>query len=686
MDECRDMLEGLFQYATIFARETLVAAAHTIVARSLVMAIVDALMEWVAFLACNLFTKASRKVGIAKAFTLDTLSLSNLLVAARFGASLIFASIPGKSWVALTPGLLVAGHAGTAIVAFGNLKRIRTVCSLLTPSFACLYFAASTSVSFRAGAFAVGSTIVLAARTVTTACTWNDFVPLIFSTWACFRVAIAASPSTLSRERRIMESSAVAVTIVTQSMSTTLDAIRTVSGTVLVLAPIARVPIQARAYTLGATHTVAVAVARATFALTAFATKSWMTVTSTVHALTNARAFQTLRRRAPMFLASGTVPSRFALAYTAIARGGVRAFAIPAAIVLADGHLTKLSFPQRHASFWICFANAHVVLFVAIPMLEAMVQLLAVEGVGDVWALRFAAHAIPFFLALAGPFHTFTISTARGVAARCSGTVQTRKPMLAKTSTPLAVASPVPTAIGGAGQFCAVVARIAVATKARGRVVPVEDALSLHKARALFQLSTLFAHASRAHGDATLWACKGVDTTANGRIVRTHDTFTSSAARFPVRTDRATPPTKRPDIACSACTRLVVWTACAMATTYFACINSARLFADLVFTLFTLEASLAVAPLLLRSRGGHLAQFLVYIAVIIEAHSVPRASVLSFLRAKCSIVTGITQAFRHVRYRIRVAFTTPVAIVFTRKIFAVSSTVTRFAGAHTAAA
>lgn len=56
-------------------------------------------------------------------------------------------------------------------------------------------------------------------------------------------------------------------------------------------------------------------------------------------------------------------------------------------------------------------------------MLEAMVQLLAVEGVGDVWALRFAAHAIPFFLALAGPFHAFTISTARGVAARCSGTV-----------------------------------------------------------------------------------------------------------------------------------------------------------------------------------------------------------------------------------------------------------------------
>lgn len=220
-----------------------------------------------------------------------------------------------------------------------------------------------------------------------------------------------------------MESSAVAVTIVTQSMSTTLDAIRTVSGTVLVLAPIARVPIQARAYTLGATHTVAVAVARATFALTTFATTSWMTVTSTVKAFTIARAFHTLRRRAPMFLASGTVPSRFALAYTAIARGGVRAFAIPAAIVLADGHLTKLSFPQRHASFWICFANAHVVLFVAIPMLEAMVQLLAVEGVGDVWALRFAAHAIPFFLALAGPFHAFTISTARGVAARCSGTV-----------------------------------------------------------------------------------------------------------------------------------------------------------------------------------------------------------------------------------------------------------------------
>lgn len=105
-----------------------------------------------------------------------------------------------------------------------------------------------------------------------------------------------------------------------------------------------------------------------------------------------------------------------------------------------------------------------------------------------------------------------------------------------------------------------------------------------------------------------------------------------------------------------------------------------------MFTLFTLEASPAVAPLLLRSRGGHLAQFVVYIAVIIEAHSVPRASVLRFLRAKCSIVTGITQAFRHVRYRIRVAFTTPVAIVFTRKIFAVSSSVTRFAGAHTAAA
>lgn len=258
--------------------------------------------------------------------------------------------------------------------------------------------------------------------------------------------------------------------------------------------------------------------------------------------------------------------------------------------------------------------------------------------------------------------------------------------MLAKTSTPLAVASPVPTAIGGAGQFCAVVARIAVATKARGRVVPVVDALPLHKARALFQLSTLFAHASRAHGDVTLWAFKGVDTTANGRIVRTHDTFTSSAARFPVRTDRATPPTKRPDKAWIACTRLVVFTACAIATTSFACINSARLHADLVFTLFTLEASLAVAPLLLRSRGGHLAQFVVYIAVIIEAHSVPRASVLRFLRAKCSIVTGITQAFRHVRYRIRVAFTTPVAIVFTRKIFAVNSCVTRFAGARTVAA
>lgn len=336
------MLEGLFQYATIFARETLVAAAHTIVTRSLVIAIVDALMEWVAFLACNLFTKASRKVGIAKAFTLDTLSLSNVLVAARFFASVLFASIPGKSWVALTLGLLVAGHAGTVVVAFGKLKRIRTVCSLLTPSFACLYFAANTSVSFRAGAFMVGSTIVLAARTVTTACTRNEFVPLIFPTWACFRVAIAASPLTLCRERRIMESSTMAFTIVAQSMSTTLDAIRTVSGTVLVLAPIARVPIQARAYTIGATHTVAAAVIRATFVFTAFATKSWVTVTSTVHALTKARAYQPIVLRASMFLASGTVPSRFALAYTAIARGGVRAFAIPAAIILADGHLAKL--------------------------------------------------------------------------------------------------------------------------------------------------------------------------------------------------------------------------------------------------------------------------------------------------------------------------------------------------------
>lgn len=123
-----------------------------------------------------------------------------------------------------------------------------------------------------------------------------------------------------------------------------------------------------------------------------------------------------------MFLARATEPSRSALAYTAIALGGVHAFAIPAAIVLADGHLAKLSFPQRLA-FFICPANALVILFVAVSMLEAMVQLNAVQGVGDVWVLRLAAHAIPLLLALAGPFHALAISTARSVAARCRGTV-----------------------------------------------------------------------------------------------------------------------------------------------------------------------------------------------------------------------------------------------------------------------
>lgn len=183
--------------------------------------------------------------------------------------------------------------------------------------------------------------------------------------------------------------------------------------------------------------------------------------------------------------------------------------------------------------------------------------------------------------------------------------------MFAKTSTPLAVASPVPTAIGGAGQFCAVVARIAVATKACGSVVPFDHALPLHKARTLFQLSTLFAHAGRTHGDGTCRACESVDTTANGRIVRIDDTFTSSCARFPLVIEGATPPTKRPDIAWSTFTRLEVCTALAMTTTYFACMLSTRRSADLVFTLFTLVASLAVAPLLLRSRGGHFAQLLV---------------------------------------------------------------------------
>jgi hypothetical protein len=123
-----------------------------------------------------------------------------------------------------------------------------------------------------------------------------------------------------------------------------------------------------------------------------------------------------------MFLARATEPSRSALAYTAIALGGVHAFAIPAAIVLADGHLAKLSFPQRLA-FFICPANALVILFVAVSMLEAMVQLNAVQGVGDVWVLRLAAHAIPLLLALAGPFHALAMSTARSVAARCRGTV-----------------------------------------------------------------------------------------------------------------------------------------------------------------------------------------------------------------------------------------------------------------------
>lgn len=123
-----------------------------------------------------------------------------------------------------------------------------------------------------------------------------------------------------------------------------------------------------------------------------------------------------------MFLARATEPSRSALAYTAIALGGVHAFAIPAAIVLADGHLAKLSFPQRLA-FFICPANALVILFVAVSMLKAMVQLNAVQGVGDVWVLRLAAHAIPLLLALAGPFHALAMSTARSVAARCRGTV-----------------------------------------------------------------------------------------------------------------------------------------------------------------------------------------------------------------------------------------------------------------------
>jgi hypothetical protein len=123
-----------------------------------------------------------------------------------------------------------------------------------------------------------------------------------------------------------------------------------------------------------------------------------------------------------MFLARATEPSRSALAYTAIALDGVHAFAIPAAIVLADGHLAKLSFPQRLA-FFICPANALVILFVAVSMLEAMVQLFAVQGVGDVWVLRLAAHAIPLLLALAGPFHALAMSTARSVAARCRGTV-----------------------------------------------------------------------------------------------------------------------------------------------------------------------------------------------------------------------------------------------------------------------
>jgi len=235
MDECRDMLEGHRLNATIFARETCVAAALTVVARSLVMAVVDALMEWVTFLACNLFTKGSRKVGIAKAFTLDTLSLSLGLMAARFFASLLFASIPGKSWVALTLGFTSkCSLAGTVIVAFSLSKRIRTVRSLLTPSFACLYFAANTSVPFRTRA------CLVAARTATTARTRNEFAPLIFSTWACFRVAIAATPLRLCRERTRMESNARANTIITMSMSTALDAVRTVSGTGLVLAPIAR--------------------------------------------------------------------------------------------------------------------------------------------------------------------------------------------------------------------------------------------------------------------------------------------------------------------------------------------------------------------------------------------------------------------------------------------------------------
>jgi len=139
--------------------------------------------------------------------------------------------------------------------------------------------------------------------------------------------------------------------------------------------------------------------------------------------------------------------------------------------------------------------------------------------------------------------------------------------MLAKASTLLAVASPVPTAIGGAGQFCAVVARIAVATIARGRVVPVEDALPLHQTRALFQRSVLFVIPSRTHGGGALGTCKGVDTFANGHLgTRIQDTFTSSAARFPIRTDGATQPTKRSDEAPLTFT-FVVWTAHTMATT-----------------------------------------------------------------------------------------------------------------------
>lgn len=85
------MLEVACQNAAINTRKASVTGANAIVARSLAIAFVVAPVQWVTCLARMLFTKWPSKIGITKAFALNTFTLSDIFMASWCWAVLFFA-------------------------------------------------------------------------------------------------------------------------------------------------------------------------------------------------------------------------------------------------------------------------------------------------------------------------------------------------------------------------------------------------------------------------------------------------------------------------------------------------------------------------------------------------------------------------------------------------------------------